>query len=190
MASAGSPSRCPLTIGNRRSARATATAATTKWVTASAPRRSIDRIRLRKSTRREASTSSMVWMWGISDHDRAMLRATTPRTPRRSWRPASIWPSSVWIGETGDRLTGFRGSVADSSPMVAAARTSSAEIRPPGPDPRRAARSTPTSRASRRVAGEALTRPPVGAVAGSRVAGVSVVAAFVASGVSAGRGAS
>ena len=130
----------------------------------------------------------MVWMWGISDHDRAMLRATTPRMPRRSWRPASIWPSSAWIGEIGDRLTVFRGSVADSPPMVAAARTSSAEIRPPGPDPLRAARFTPTSKASRRVAGEALTRPPVGVVASSRVAGASVAPACVVSGESASRG--
>jgi len=65
-----------------------------------------------------------------------------------------------------------------------AARTSASRMRPPGPLPRTARMSTPSSRASRRVAGVAATGPPAGAV--SRT-GEGAAGAVGAGGAGAGR---
>ena len=160
MASPGWPSTYPFTIGNRRSAREVATAATTSTLTSPAPDRSMSRIRSRKSISSEASTSSMVWMWGISDQACTMLRATTPRMPRRPWRPTGAWPSPS--DAVGRSFESSAGSVGDG----AAAWMSSRVIRPPGPVPIIVVRSTPRSRARRRVAGAALGRAVRGATSG------------------------
>ena len=118
--------------------------------------------------RRVASTSSRVWIWGISDQDWAMFRATTPRMPRNGWRPGAICPRVVSVvtgspieeGESSGALSfspGWKGALTGT----AAARTSSCVIRPPGPLPDTRTRSTSSCRASFRVAGAALTRAVV-----------------------------
>ena len=118
--------------------------------------------------RRVASTSSRVWIWGMSDQDWAMFRATTPRMPRNGWRPGAICPRVVSI-VAGSPVGEGESFVAESSSPgreealtgTAAARTSSCVIRPPGPLPDTRARSTFSCRASFRVAGAALTRAVV-----------------------------
>ena len=66
-----------------------------------------------------------------------------------------------------------------------AARTSSSVTRPPGPVPRTARRSTPSSRASRRVEGVAATGPP--STGGETAAFVSVEAGGLVATAGAGR---
>src|SRR5713226_1560486 len=77
----------------------------------------------------------------------------------RQW--VTMPPASTSLSSTSSVEAAFASSAARS--------TSSRPIMPPGPVPTRIARSTPSSCASRRAAGEALTRPPAltGARAGS-----------------------
>ena len=125
-------------------------------------------------------------MWGMVDHDRSMALAVARRRPRRGWTPTSIQPTtgSGAGGGGGGGAPGGGGGVGGraapggmaaaggggGTPGVGAGpagggggavwlRTSSARIRPPGPVPVTARRSTPSSDASRRVAGDALGRP-------------------------------
>src|SRR5690606_26500628 len=83
-------------------------------------------------------------------------------------------PAGLAAGERGPEVAAVTGAPGPapvagvatiSAPARAAAyaRTSSAVTRPPGPVPRTRRMSTPSSRASRRVAGVASTRRPAGA---------------------------
>src|SRR6185503_16331699 len=79
---------------------------------------------------------------------------------------------------------GAPGAAAAAAPV--ARRTSSSEIRPPGPVPRTRPRSTPSSRARRRVAGVAAGATPVagaGDVGAAAGAGAAARAGAVAAGV-------
>src|SRR6266705_3506694 len=89
----------------------------------------------------------------------------------RQW--VTMPPTSTSLSSTSSVEVAFASSAARS--------TSSRPIMPPGPVPTRVARSTPSSCASRRAAGEALTRPPAltGALAESWF---RVLAALPASG--------
>ena len=99
-------------------------------------------------------------------------RSVQSRPRRGLQRNAERWSSFGWCVLPSDersgclsvRVAGRRTSVFDS----AAARMSDARISPPGPDPRRPARSTPCSLARRRAFGEILAgcagRPRVGLV--------------------------
>ena len=86
-------------------------------------------------------------------------------------RAASAGPAGAGaraaLGAGGAGAPGVAGAVA-APRAPAAARTSSSETRPPGPVPRTWARSTPSSRASRRVAGVAAGGRPVAGAGGRR----------------------
>ena len=129
--------------------------------------------RRRASRRPVASTSSMAVRCGISDHDRAMASAVTRRIPRSGCRPGSIHPSprsarsAAGVPNRRCRSSGRRWNARERRSAhaavvtpAAAASTSAARMRPPGPVPVTVARSTPRSSASLRTAGAAFGRVP------------------------------
>ena len=119
-------------------------------------------------------------MRGTCSQASVRLRAIARRTPRRG----TTWPGAAAGGAAGGGASASRG---DSGAGAAAASTSSRRIRPCGPLPRTAARSTPSSRASARVAGAASGRAgrpgsraapsPAGSGAGASATGGAASAA-------------
>src|SRR3989442_740717 len=131
------------------------------------------------------SARSKCVTWGTSVAESVMRSAIVRRRCESGWR--STGPHCSNLGSAGGVMpTGARGFAtagaagagrsatgwegAGCRPPAAAARTSSSVTRPPGPvPPRTVRRSTPSSRASRRVAGVAATGPTwegVGGVGG------------------------
>ena len=157
-------------------------------------------MRARAATARDMSISAESWKCGAVAFDSAIRRATVCWSfVSSSWVTAPLAVSgrsrAPAVGAAGVAAGAATWAAAGAGLAAIARSTSALTMRPPGPEPESAARSSPFSLAIRRASGEAFTRPsPLGAGwAGASAAGAStaawVGAAFAASSaVSSGAG--
>ena len=150
--SSRSSSREALRAGCRWSAPATAFMMKGRMVIRTPSRSPVSRIFARSARRPETSASSTSKAWGTRVLAATIFRAIIRRFPLKGIRSSDVDSAGVPAGAFGP----------------AARRTSSSVIRPPGPLPGTAPRSTPRSFASFRTTGVARTSPPGAAVFDSR----------------------